>query len=83
MRILSPLSGAVSFMIVSSWKKIKKGDKRHRADQFFNLGQISFNPDYSRFHTNPKRKRGPQNELPSLALRVGMARCVRIDPAHE
>ena len=30
-------------------------------------------PDYSWFHTNPKRKRGPQKELPSLAIRVSMA----------
>ena len=41
------------------------------------------NPDYSRFHTNPKRKRGRQNELPLLALRVGMAHCAQINPAHE
>ena len=27
-------------------------------------------PDYSRSHTNPKRKRGPRNHLPSLALRT-------------
>jgi len=25
-------------------------------------------PDYSWFHTNPKRKRAPQKDLPSLAL---------------
>ena len=33
------------------------------------------NPDYSRSHTNPKRKRGLGYELSSLTLRVSMARC--------
>ena len=42
--------------------------------------EMGANPDYSRFHTNPKRKRGRRNELSSLALRVGMSHCA---PAHE
>ena len=44
------------------------GDARGQAPRL--AGSAS--PDHSWPYTNPKRKRGPHNELPSLALRVGV-----------
>ena len=40
------------------------------------LGSLSASPDYSRTHTNPKRKRGLHHHLTSLTLWVGVGPCV-------